>query len=490
MKLFITLANTLFIILIGAIGLFTMTLLLQQDQAGGADADTKVHSGIIPDAPDRNEKFLAPLQQASGDYCFGQYEWNLTRFAEPVWAPPDLTDLLASLDLRSVPNQSQRAGIPGGHGFFRYGRTNSNPALSCYGGDLSLTLRLSEINSITDLLGKPRGSIEAQTLIDVVWELVTTDADPTGDTFAKGLIPSTDLKMELWLGGNRPAKSITLRPEIDPEWARVLALHQEDYAKVRSDLRGRFPANDPRRLGYLKYLGNLKFKYHITHTVFLRGLPDEGIKFPETIIQDTFTISGGDVDLSAHNPTPDGNFSWVEDTGDIDVIDSSDRANSNVADFFSVRARADFNLSTDDHRVSAILNDLSANDNGTIGLMARRDGSATQTYYRLTVSGGTDEINFFRVNTGSSTFLTNTVCTACNDGDDDIRFEVNGSDLEAFNDGSSVLTHTDGSPLSGQLQCGITGSAGGGTPNTVEWNNWFCEDFTATVTGTATAFTY
>lgn len=182
-------------------------------------------------------------------------------------------------------------------------------------------------------------------------------------------------------------------------------------------------------------------------------------------ITDTFDRSDSD----SLGTSSQGTWSWTElgTGGDIDIV--SNKASVAVANVNSW-GRAEIDLASDDQYVQANVENI-ANNNSASGLMVRFSSSAITGYAgNPRRSGSTNSIVKYVAASGTSlatvasTIADNSLC----------RFEVDGSALELFDDGVSVLSTTD-TDITGNLRTGLIGFAGGGA-NRARWDNFEAGD--------------
>jgi hypothetical protein len=164
---------------------------------------------------------------------------------------------------------------------------------------------------------------------------------------------------------------------------------------------------------------------------------------------------------------------WVEDLGDIDVVSS--RAQHTTGTTF---ARVTTSLATDDHYVQATVR---ANTDGDCnpGVAARKEASATLTFYMVDAKFSDNLTRLFRAVNNSFTSIGSDIGTTfASNTDYLLRLEVNGDNVKTFVDGTPKHDLTD-TTISGNLQCGIRGDTTGGIA--IMWDNWEAGDIVPSV---------
>lgn len=166
-------------------------------------------------------------------------------------------------------------------------------------------------------------------------------------------------------------------------------------------------------------------------------------------------IRGGSTITENFNKADNGlgpDLAWTVFTGDPnDVGVTSNQANlqAGIGDH---HARADSDLSTDDHYAHA---EYGASHSGnTGGVLCRKDSSTTQTFYRWGRFTSAWELAKFV--SGTETILHDTYTTAPASGDT-LRVSADGSTIKGYHIGSPPTERasvTD-SAITGNLRCGL-----------------------------------
>jgi hypothetical protein len=350
-------------------------------------------------------------------HWLGPYVWNPAD--NGFWEAPAGT--LASLDLRSLPAQAQ-AETPAGDGLFTL-PNNQNP-----GNDYSHLLTGSPDEGLTPrakaILRSRLGLVhnfEGDSLTDCVWELLTTLADPEGLDRPKPLLPGIHRHFHLLMGGQQ-LRSRKFRPEL-PEAEPALAVLKKDYRA----LVGQLPRDTVR-----KVLGYWVRKFGLPPGLFIPGdLPPETPLDPETTITESFNTANSD--------TLGPDLSWTELSGDADVVSNQCQVPSAAS---GALARADTDLSGTDHYAQFSL--VARGNAGTVGTgpICRKDSTGTLTYYHCRLLDSSANVQLYKIvanvftqlgsNTGVSVGLPDT-----------IKVQANGSTIECYYEGSSIISQTD-----------------------------------------------
>jgi hypothetical protein len=175
-----------------------------------------------------------------------------------------------------------------------------------------------------------------------------------------------------------------------------------------------------------------------------------------TIITESFTTANSDT----LGPT----LTWTELAGDIDIV--SNKAQSVTLDT-QVVARANSDLATNDQYVQATVDVSEAAAGASVGLILRKDSSATLTFYLVVASYSSDQVFIIKQIGGSNTTLA-TVSFALTAGTPIVlRGEVVGDNLRLLVNSVLVATAADTAIATG-LRTGIRGNKS--TSGSVTWS--------------------
>lgn len=390
-----------------------------------------------------------------GRYYYGlqQFIWD-TSEGEGFWRLP--SSVVGAVDLRPVPAQAIAGGIPQGFAFV----ASMQPidvliSRSLHFGDENATGAMQDAWQ-SELGYRPQGA----KVLDLLWDMLTAGADPTGDAACKPLIPGVDGFFSLFVGGHSLVKQERFQAS-SPAGMKSLDLLRREYRQLRQqsrdgrhrDTRGRVSPQH-----YLKVLDFWQQKYGLPHTAFIPGdLPDEGAMPHETTITDNFNRADN-ADLSVSAP-----FSWTDVTGSLQLA-----GNKIFHSSTNSRSRAESDLSSSDHYGQVDVVTAASSTRGTLAIA--RFASGAHTCYQSRILGdGTLQIG--KVVAGVLTLL-GVGTTQSLSLPDTIKMQCSGSTLDAYFNGASVESITDSS-ISGNTRCGIGLFGNTTAPNTS------CDNFEA-----------
>lgn len=378
---------------------------------------------------------LMPAICSADEYYIGQWEW-VAGPDESYWQAPHADKLTGVIDLRNIPDQSEKGGPPKGYAIFAYSEIIPDPKVSHLGGNLDETPNTKAIGAIKSKINVNPKSI---TIRDIIYELLTTESDPTGVSRWKPLRPDKNNKMKINLGTAGVIKEITLIPNVSPEWPIVVAAMQEDYRKLIRTERWDKVA---------RVLDYWQDQFDVPYETFI---PDGEIRLAalphETTITESFDKADGDI------LGPD--LTWTEFTGDIDIL--TNKARSVSVSPTNNEARAETALSSDDHYVQADVSGSNASSGTYVGVILRKDLSTTRTFYcaRITVYTAAN-VKIFKRIAGTATNLSSTTAAQSEGVSYTLKGQVDGSTLRAYinsvEDGGSPVTDTS---ITGNLYTGI-----------------------------------
>lgn len=375
--------------------------------------------------------------EAIPHYYRGPWIWN-EHGTEPCWQPPDGC---VGLDLRSLPEQSQQGGTPG-LGLFV---TTDNEAK--LGSDYDLIGRghwgdEKPTQRIKDALPKRRGyAVKGDDLLGMIWDLLTDGADPTGDEFARPLMPEHDGRLALHFGRSHHER---------------FSLAAGHASKVRDVLSGDFrttfdevQSGTAREGHHQRCLDALCEKYgtedwqQFVPTDLRAEVP--GRLKHETTITESFN--------KADSTTLGPDLTWTETLNNLEVVGNACRSVNTTATFSEARAESD--LSSADHYSQIVLASVSATVAFGIGSRSSvRHHLVDRTYYSTiheTLSGSDRGVHK-RIN-GAFTYLGNGGALLASGVT--LQCRVSGSSIEAFANGLSWLGPFTDTAISGGTRTGI-----------------------------------
>jgi len=348
--------------------------------------------------------------------------------------PPETVGLL---DLRSIPGHGASA-----YGFFALAdgapKLDSSYTLLGQGHVADLAPDARAKSAWETLLGvRPADSL----LIDWLWQSITVDADPSGESKVPPLMPTTRQELELHLGGH----SVVRRKRFDlgmPEAAPVIDRLQRQYRAIREEARsGRINGDPEFHRRVLDYWGE-KYRLSNPEDVFVPGdLPRERRLKHSTTLTESFNKADG--------TTLGPDQTWVEDAGDWEVVSNEARANAGNS-----VARVSTLLSSDDHYSQFTVTAIGSSS-PFHGVLGRKANSATLTYYYFRYSHGQTESQLWKVESGSFTKLDFTAETAA--APFTVRLDCDGSTISGTRAGVLKASVTD-TAIAGNLAVGMRDS--------------------------------
>ena len=373
------------------------------------------------------------------------------------WDAPYRSFCVGRLDMRPNPSQGKAGGSPQGYGLFVFNRPISDPQLYPLNPNIREPIDAADRDYLRSILNIAE-PIRSDKTVDVLWDIMTIHADPTGRDRVKSLMPKADLSMELLLGGYSKIKEKRLIPFQSPEWDTVLSTVQLSYAANRAKhytLLARLMRRQDRHQ-HLKYLGWLVQKYGIqNYRIFIPpGLPDEAPLPPETTITEDF--SG---DLSNWTQVLG---TWGIVTAHLEVTTAGGGGTSSI--------KHNTSLAGDDHYAEADMT-LNVDTTGAHFGVAARYTDNDDHYKGGPTDNFTDDDEIKKRVSGTYTSL-GTNARNWVDGETG-RLKVDGSSLDFLVNGVSKVTATD-TAHSGQLVIGITDEFG--EPGNFEWDDFEAAD--------------
>jgi hypothetical protein len=322
---------------------------------------------------------------------------------------------------------------PQGFGLFVTGNAaNLGSEYTNLGTDPLATWTQQALNRWRSALALPN-TLAASNLRGCLWETLTFQADPIGDDRALPLVPvSGQRRYELWLAGQLVhGKPFRLA---DPEATPLLDLLKRHYRSLRQcSLDGLCSPTL-----YRKWLGYQVRKYAIGYRNFQPAdVPDEPPLEPTTTITDNFNRA----DADALGSGSEG-WSWTEVTGDHDIVSNQVGPGSGGG-----RARAESDLSSDDHYAQLTMVDGSLSGQGS-GPTVRYAAAADTCYLALS-----DGARIFKCESGSLTNLTSAIGDPANGSV--LKREADGSSLELFDDGVSIIGPITDTSITGNVRTGF-----------------------------------
>lgn len=386
---------------------------------------------------------------------------------ESSWDAPYPAFCIGRLDLRPGYAGHPIDRAPQGYGLFVYSQEISDPALFPVTTDIHQPITPGVKDRLKGELNV-ESPIRADKVKDVIWEIMTVHADPTGRDRVRPLMPKVNGMMELHLGGFSKIKEKRFRPFQDEEWDMVLANLQYAYRKLRSTHYTPMARllQRPSRFHYRKALGGWMRQYSINNPrVFIPpDLPYEGWLEPETSLSDDF--NRGDESLDAGNWTELVNLGWavVSETAEMDLLSGA----------LSV-ARYDTALSSGNHYSQVTF--LSTGGNA-LGPILRKDNTATDTHYGVRIDNDNSERRLFKRVTGTPTNLSYTNPVTTGAGEDILRGIADGSTISYNVEGTEEISVSNADIGEENHYCGFYGEIFEGQ-GTAHFDDWKAADLAA-----------
>ena len=146
-------------------------------------------------------------------------------------------------------------------------------------------------------------------------------------------------------------------------------------------------------------------------------------------------------------------LTWTELGGDIDVV--SNEARTTVVNT-TCRARADTDLATDDHYAQAVVGASEETAGANVGLIFRKDSTATLTHYEARASFDLNQLRLISVVAGTATSIGGPWTYTLTAGTTyTLKGQADGSTLKLFVNGVQQGTDITNTAVAGNLRCGL-----------------------------------
>lgn len=412
--------------------------------------------------PQRMSDIIQPQFPVSNQWYLSEWVWNIDG-DDPHWQASYLNDGVVGgvFDLRSLTLQGTAGKIPGDTQcclFFETLDTLLRPQivrddrLLILAGDFNPDDVAFNIPFIQSAIGIPF-PILATSFAGIVKEIATLHSDPSGLTAMKPIMPRNGRVYTVNIGTTR---IFTDREAINSiAFSKTVLTHRLDYdlAKART-------ADDL----HLRMAGFWELEYGFDIRSDEQKM--DGDTRPETTLTEDWDCANAD--------SLDCDLTWDEHVGDIDIVSNQAQGKS-VSASNDQAAKAESDLSSDDHIATTTAVCITNNDNAKPGISVRNNTSVETEYWARFRCGASTTIDIRKYVTGTETTLLSTT------GIDwpttlIMSLEIDGSDLELIVDGSTFNT-TD-SAITGNTRCGIRADVGGilDGADDVAWHEWDCAD--------------
>lgn len=356
-------------------------------------------------------------------YYLGPWQSVTDPIEGTSWQPPEHT--VGLVDLRPVADIENT-------GFFATDVPLTDSGYDYLGDQLDEGMTLSARSAWKSLLGLD--SLDASTILDALWEVLTYRSDPDGTVRAKPILPTHKKTMELHLGGHSLIRSSKFRGVDDPAWPAIQRVLQNDY----KGLVGR--TKNLRR----KWLGAMSRKYRLSPEA-ARDLIGNGKEMP---LDPTTTITESFNQADSTTVGPD--LTWTEVDGGFETVSNQLGVDGTYSSFPN-SLRAEHDLSSDDHyaRIDA------TTGNNIFGFYAPavRFSSSAETCYTARVRSSENEAILKKIVTGT-TLTALTASTWSPSWPASIYVEIDGSSLSLTVNSTTIDTITDTS-ITGNTRCGV-----------------------------------
>lgn len=202
------------------------------------------------------------------------------------------------------------------------------------------------------------------------------------------------------------------------------------------------------------------------------------------MIQDNFNV-GNHTDLDGQ-ASSDGDWVWekVEGSG-VALMRTDSTTDCQAAIGFGERCfyRAEKDLSSEDQYVQATIS-VPTNDLMYPGLVVRKDSSATLTYYDVSIRMDSDVLRIRKRVAGTFTTLQDNAFTFALATTYLIRFEVEGTTLRTFVNGTQIGADLMDSSIASGLRVGMTAEIGGSLTKFGNFEDFEASEMTPTFRGT------
>jgi hypothetical protein len=343
-------------------------------------------------------------------------------FGETVLTPPD--GVVGMVDL-TPPNG-------GGNSIVFFASTKEIDGVLLVRGDISKTKVGEDVKTTWfKLTGyKPAG----ETLLDLLWDYLTVGSDPEGITTVKPLMPTSELILELHLGGHSIVKSEKFDIKKSSHKEKVIAVLQKEYSDFKEDCDRK---GSNKNLELLDFFGD-KYKINNPEDVFIpKHLPKEKPMKHHT----TFTEDWNCGDSASLNC----DLTWSELQGTSFGISSNAATNTSVNAVASAQMTSPVSSSDNYSQVDILIGSVTS-----LGIATTRMGSGSMSnYYALRrYNDGAVRFRIEKAVAGTLTAIT----TAINLGasyPETWKIEANGSTISCYLGGVLKDSVTDTGVSSG-----------------------------------------
>ena len=377
------------------------------------------------------------------------WEWRTSDPGDILWANPSPSGV-GSLDLRSLPQQGVAGGTPRGLGCFVTRQPDQNLDIPL-GDGLDAHVTMSVRRAVETVLDLPVGAVASDTPLDVLWELLTVHADPTGRARWKPLMPTVEGNLELRWGGF----SLVRRERYDPARHPLpVEVNREDYRRIRQETMEGLIVNRDEEF-HLQYLQMLTEKYQRVglraEDLVPRDLPFEGTRPHRTTLTEEWNCA----DSSAINCDQ----TWTETTDKFEI--KSNKLDTDANGYGKARLESDLASADHDAIVASMhLTSASAGRDNRAATLVRYHGSDDTFYWGRIKAKNSNDADILKTVTGTATVIG----TSADGGLSQPATwkhttEINGSTLRLLIDDVEKRSGTD-TAITSNTRTGVYGGAG------------------------------
>ena len=392
-------------------------------------------------------------------YYLGPWQFAAPADDLAAWVPPAGT--VGSVDLRSIP------GVAAADmGFF----ATTGPLTSVYA-----LLGVGDVREIP-VTGAAQDAWEAavgyrpqgERLLDLLWDQLTSGADPAGDNAPPPLMPTAKGFLELHLGGHSLVRAKRFRLDM-PEARPVVEAIRRQYRRLRAAAeRGEIPRDHHRRV--LDAWGRQLRIKDPEEVLIPADLPRESRLMHATAVGDSFDR----VDQTPLGTASSGHL-WQQQNNVWKVLSNQARYGLSTANDW---ARLAFALSSDNQVVRYRLAKFQRTANGMNASVCARFAAGTETFYMFNTAITNSFAGGRRIysNVGGSLTQLASLLDTIADGDT-VMGTANGSSLKLYGNGQLKLSATNVT-ISGNLMAGIWAGASN-SANYVDSDDFYAADLSA-----------
>lgn len=396
--------------------------------------------------------------------------WIWVEKPRPRWEAPGATAW--RLDLRPRAGRAATGGRPQGLGLFALkDALADSTSYVDLGDDLQAELKDDQRQAWADALGLKKVP-PGPTLADVIVQTLTLYADPDDAKLCPPILPGVDGVQRVTLGGEvLSAKRIG---PTDPEFALVRSQLQSNYRKLRQQAREGNADPEAHRKFLTVCLEKFGLQGADAYQQFIpQGLPDEKPRPKETTIQDDFNRADAD-------PISTGSFAWsMIESSNLEIVSNQARTADDTG--APATARAESDLSSDDHYAQAVVG-ASDESISVYGGPTCRNDSGALTFYLLYLEFDLNQIELYEVTAGTFTQIDVASYTLNSGTTYTAKVSADGSAIKGYINGAEELSATD-SAITGNVRCGLRAETNI-TGHYVSFDNFEASDISGAQTAT------